>query len=491
MKRNVAILLLVIYLSSAVAQGDVKVPVTSGKTSASSSGSSRAPDIENFIRQVESWKNNYNDRFEYLQKLLYKPAWTNTSYIPPDVWLYYPLSDNNTINRTDEIKVEAIIQNTNPIEIRRALFLSLEIMEPGESSFKPAEAGVQIIQVNEYDENEKTSRRVFPEISSFKFLKRVGEVKLRVSWTDGEYKLYSSRENSFPDFGYYPELAFNIKNIPPKINNSTLKVDPMLAKWDDYIQYTASFGDTGKALDIGAIADKEKNPEQVTLHIYNRSNEIFNITKPFLQADAISFSTKDANIFKEKDAGKNFTYRYSCTDNIMGGNNTTWTELADGPHIRPNPKIKVTDLNASCEDQNYYWWQNYNFGLKIKSRSAEPINVIVDLYLDSSNHPGKRVSSQSVVVPGNDSIDVIFKDVKPFDVADVNQTFRYYFGYSAPDQDGKRQSNSLSSPRAINSKLVRYEIYSWEIILNILLIVGVSMASGILLERRILKKGGK
>jgi hypothetical protein len=132
-----------------------------------------------------------------------------------------------------------------------------------------------------------------------------------------------------------------------------------------------------------------------------------------------------------------------------------------------------------------------HFGLKIKSQSAEPINVIVDLYLDSSNHPGKRVSSQSVVVPGNDSIDVIFKDVKPFDVADVNQTFRYYFGYSAPDQDGKRQSNSLSSPRAINSKLVRYEIYSWEIILNILLIVGVSMASGILLERRILKKGGK
>jgi hypothetical protein len=489
-RQHVALLIVVIYLSAIVALGTIPVPPPK-KVPTSSSSSSRSPDIENFIRQVESWKDNYKDRFEYLQKLLYKPAWTNTSYVPPDVWLYYPPSANNTINRTDEVKIEAIIQNTNSIEIRRALFLNLEIMEPGETSFKPAKAGVQIIQVNEYDETEKTARRTFPELSSFRFLKRVGDVKLRVSWTDGEYKLYSSRENSFPDYGYYPELALNVTNIPPQINNSTMKVDPMLAKWDDYIQYTGSFEEIGLAQNTGSNVGKEENPIQVTLHIYNNSQEVFNKTKPFLPEDSISFSTKDASLFKESDSGKNFTYRYSCTDGIIGGPNTTWSGVGEGPHIRPNPKIKVTNLKASCEDENYYWWQNYNFSIEAKSQSSEPVNLKVDLYTDTMAHPGKRVASQSVIVPGNDSIDVIFKDVKPFDVADANQVFHYYFGYSAPDQDGKSQSNSLIGPKAINSKLVRYEIYSWEMILNILLILGLSMASGILLERRMLRKGGK
>lgn len=485
MRGFVAILLILIYLLVIVVQADVDIPVTSGGARISSSGGgSKSPDIENFIRQVESWKNNYPDRFGYLKSLLYKPAFTTTPPVLPDVWLYYQPSKNTTINRTDPITIKAIIQNTNPIEIRRALFLTLEIQEPGEKSFKPASAGVQIIQTNEYDEKQNTSQRTFPEISSFKFLKRVGDVKLRVRWTDGENTLYSSRENSYPDLGYYPELTLNVRDIPPRINNSTMKVDPETARWDDYILYTASMENTGGSMDTPVTSGKEETPIQVTLHIYNASTEVFNITKPFLPADAISFSTKDANIFKENDAGKNFSYRYSCTDGIEGGNNTSSSSFGEGPFIRQNPKIRVTGLNASCEDNNYYWWQGYNFGLQAKSQSADPVDLKVDLYTNTPAHSGRLIASKTVIVPTNDSIDIAFNDMKPFDVADVNQTFGYYFGYSAPDQDGNTHSNIIIGPRAINAKLIRYDTISGLGLGNILIIILTALLVSVLVERR-------
>jgi hypothetical protein len=488
MRRRVALfslLLLAAYLTFMVAQGDVKVPVTSGKASTSSGGGgSRSPDIENFIRQVESWKTNYKDRFEYLQKLLYKPAWTNTSYVPPDVWLYYPPSANKTINRTDEVKMEAIILNKNPIEIKRALYLTLEIMEPGETSFKPANTGVQIIQVNEYDEKEQTARRTFPELNSFGYLNKVGDVKLRVKWTDGEYKLYSSREKSFPDYGYYPELILNITNIPPRINNSTMKVEPLQAKWDDYIQYTGSFEEIGSANNSRTIVGQEEHPVQVTLHIYNNSQEVFNITKPFLPRGAISFSTKDASLFKESDAGKNFSYRYSSTDGIKGGPNTTWSALGDGPRIRPNPRIKVDNLKASSEDENYYWWQEYNFSLEAKSQSSAPVDLRVDLYTDTPEHPGKLAASQTVIVPVNESIPIVFSSIRPFDVADANQTFRYYFGYSAPDQYGKTRSDIIQGERAIGAKLINQDLAISTGIASVVAIFAVCLLIGAVIERR-------
>ena len=484
MRGFVAILLILIYLSVIIAQGDVDIPVTSGGARVSDSGGgSRSPDIDNFIRQVESWKTNYPDRFDYLKTLLYKQNITTTKYVPPGVWLYYP-SKNKTISRSDPIEIGALVVNTNPIEIRRALYLTLEIQEPGESSFKPAKVATQIIQVNEYDDKEKTALRIFPDLSSFDYLRRVGAVKLRVGVTDGQYNYDSSIQASDPENGYYNELLLNVYNIPPEINNTTMSVSPNIAKWDDYIQYTASLEDQNKSQNKATIAGKEEHPVQVTLHIYNESDELFNITKPFLPTDTISFSTKDAPIFKEKDAGKNFTYRYSSTDGIKGGNNTTWTKPGYGPNIRPNPKIKVTDLNVSCEDNNYYWWQGYNFGLKAKSQGAEPVSLKVDLYTDTPAHPGRRIESQTTIVTANDSIDIVFNDVKPFDVADANQTFSYYFGYSAPDQDGSSHSNVMVGPRIINDKLIRFDTISGLGLGNILIILIMALMTSMLVERR-------
>jgi hypothetical protein len=89
-----------------------------------------------------------------------------------------------------------------------------------------------------------------------------------------------------------------------------------------------------------------------------------------------------------------------------------------------------------------------------------------------------------VVVPTNDSIDIIFKDVKPFDVADVNHTFSYYFEYSAPDQDGNRTSNIIVGPRAINAKLIRYDIVSGLGLGNILIVVLTALLVSMMVERR-------
>ena len=69
MRGFVAVLLIFFCLSVIVVQGDRDVPPPSPSKASSSGGGSRSPDIENFIRQVESWKTNYPDRFDYLKKL--------------------------------------------------------------------------------------------------------------------------------------------------------------------------------------------------------------------------------------------------------------------------------------------------------------------------------------------------------------------------------------------------------------------------------------
>ncbi len=74
--------------------------------------------------------------------------------------------------------------------------------------------------------------------------------------------------------------------------------------------------------------------------------------------------------------------------------------------------------------------------------------------------------------------------MKPFDVADVNQTFSYYFGYSAPDQDGNTHSNIVISPRAINAKLIRYDTISGLGLGNILIILLMALLISMLVERR-------
>lgn len=471
MRGFVAILLILIYLSVIIAQGDVDIPVSSGGARVSSGGGgSRSPDIENFIRQVESWKNNYPDRFEYLKKLLYKEPFTTTEYKRPGIWVYYT-SNKTNISRSDKVKVSAVVENNNPIEIRRVLYLTIEAMEPGEKSFKPL-TGTQIMQVNEYDMHNISFPRGFPELKSFVFLKKMGGIRLRVRAIDGQYDWSSSEQKNADDpaNGYYYELPLKIRNNPPEINNTSLIVDPSLARWDDYIEYRAT------------LVDKDQDTVNVTLHVF-KGDKIINVTKPFpasSRGSQIVFSTKDANLFNESDAGKNFTYSFSSDDGI----NTTWTNISQGPRLRPNPKIKVTEFKSACEDDNYYWWQSYNFSLKAKSIGTEPAVLTVDLYTDTPAHPGKKVASKTATVPTEDFLNIPFDDIRPFDVGDCNQTFNYYFKYSAPDQDGKTQSGILQGQRSIGAKLIRNDTAIPLGIASIILILLACLLIGTIVERR-------
>jgi hypothetical protein len=265
-----------------------------------------------------------------------------------------------------------------------------------------------------------------------------------------------------------------------------MSVNPNIAKWDDYFQYTAYIEDKNKYENTSIIAGKEENPVQVTLHIYNSGVEVFNTTKLILPTDTISFSTREANIFSDKDAGKNFTYRYSCFDGI----NITQTSIGVGPNLRPNPKIKVNEFSVLPEDSNYYWWQKYRFSFKAKSENPEGIELTANLFVDTDAHPNKYIASRTIYLNADNFTDIVFGDMKPFDVADCNQTVRYYFTYSAPDQDGRAQSQYFEGEN-INSKLIKYEIYSPLMVTNLLLIMGSAILGGIMIERKFYRKEGR
>jgi len=76
-----------------------------------------------------------------------------------------------------------------------------------------------------------------------------------------------------------------------------------------------------------------------------------------------------------------------------------------------------------------------------------------------------------------------FEDVTPFDVLDRDQTFSYNFSYDMADEKGN-YGNDLSEGGKINPKLVKYEVYSGVILANMFLLLGFSLAAGIVLERK-------
>lgn len=470
--------------AGAGAAGAPSAPSTVSKGSSGGGGGSRLPDIDAFTQQIEYWKTYYPDKLDYIKKLLYKEPFTTAKYVPPAVWIYYPFNKTN-LSRFEDLAIGAMVQTENPIEIRRAIYLTLEIQAPGDAQFKPAKVGTQIIQVNEYSDK-NTTIRMFPELQSLSFLRRMGEVKIKINVTDGQYRYDSIMQEDYPQMGYYGQLKLNIYNIPPRINSSTMKVSPDPAKWDDFIQYSASLEGLGQNQSSTSL-DNGQSGAEVTLHVFNKDEEISSITKPFLLGDPILFSTRDGNIFNESDSGKNFTYRYSATDGVLDGPNTSWTGMMEGPHLRPLAKIRVGDLLIKPEDDNYYWWQRYAFALGIKSQSQNGEVVTVSLYTDTPSHPKKFVSSQSVRVSGENYTEVTFANTRPFNVADRDQPFHYYFTYSSPDQSGKFESSWMEGPKNINPKLMQYEMASLPGVANLFLILMGALLTGILLERRFLR----
>jgi len=451
-----------------------------GDSGGGGGGGSKKLTADSFKKYLEDWQNRQPDKYEEIRDLLYKEPYTTENYVAPSVWVYYDPESNRTVSRSDEIEIGAYVQNENPIEIRRALYLYLEAKGPGDEEFKPAKAERQIIQVNEYTDKNNTIR-MFPDISSLGYIKGEGEVQFRVGISDGTKRdggWYTTDMPDYPRSGYYGVLDLSVYNNPPEINNSALSVVPKLVRWDDYVEYRAR------------LMDEDRDTVNVTLHIYKNETEL-NFTK-LLPAEAdesdISFNTRDYNIFEEADAGKNFTYRYSCDDGI----NTTWSEVGYGPSLKRTAEIEIVSKpKMNTKDPKNYWWQEYTFALDVKSKNPEGGSLTVSLYTYTPENYGKMWSESLTKHVCDDNVTTFtFEGVTPFNVLDRDQTFSYNFSYDMADEKGN-YGNDLSEGGKINPKLVKYEIYSGVILANMLLLLGFALAAGIVLERKFGRgKGG-
>lgn len=453
-------------------------------------GGGSSLNVDKFKNYLERWQKDDPVKYEYIKKLLYKEPWTTDKYVPPRVNIMYNASRLN-ITRNNEVKIGAYIENPNSEEIRRVLYLSLEAKEPGNSYYKPIGLR-QIVQVNDYvTQNKKNfTSIIFPEPTSFHYLKQVGKVYLRINVSDGKYKRTSENSGSNPGEGYFSLLTLNVENIPPQINNSTMSVTAN-STWDGFIEYRASLNTTGWQ----SIASSTKSSTiNATLHIYdeNGSVEMLNLPKTFPEGDEIVFNTKDAQFFTEEDAGKNFTYRISVSDGILGGPNTTISALGKGPRLKRTAKIIVSGPTGNdAEDSTNSWWHSYSFSINVKARDPDIKYVAVTLLTSTPNHPGQTVNSPGnplkLAVNTENETTFKFNDVKPFDVSDCGKNYSYYFAYDIEDMNGNRQSEMVEGGR-ISAKAIAYTFVSPSGAGNLFLILLASLGIGILIERTIFRR---
>jgi len=497
--KGLCTLILMIFLSSVTIVGGVPGPAGGGGGGDGSDnkhgGSSSKLTLKKFVNYLEDWEDE--KEFDRMKELLWKEPWTKETYIPPAVWFYcsYP---NDTISRSDELDIGAYIQDDhNPIDIRRVVHLYLEVQDPGEEEFRTVAS--QKIQVDEYDQKYNNTQRLFPEVRSFDYLDRVGDVKLRIRATDGVSVWDSTNRRDNPKSGRYGERVLTVYNNPAKINSTTMNIEPDLARWDEYIIYTFD------------LADKDQDDVDVTLHVYRNNsveksgkegleNEtarnctangdaLFCISRTFpakREESTFSFNVEGSEIFDKEDAGKNFSYKFSCNDSM----NTTWSEMGYGPQLKEIAAITVEPNDVIPEDENCYWWGRYSFSLKVCSLNPEGEDVTVTLFTKTENGSAKQCGKSLTdhVTRGNVTT-FAFKDLKPFDVTDRNKTFGYYFTYDVPDQKGDYKTELKRGESAINPKALEHPMLSLVTISNLVLIGLISLLVGILMERKLFRGG--
>lgn len=450
-----AVLLLMLTADSKVGPAGVPASPSSSTPTVSTGGGggSRQIDLDRILKAVQDGKKQKPKKFEELQKLLYIEPFSTEEY-STDFLLGLGISGNETLNRNDKFVVSATVVNPNPIEIRRALYLYLEALEPGDKSFKRVNPVPQIIQINEYsiDENgQNVSVRAFPDLTSFSNLKTVGPVVLRLQVSDGQYNWPSNN------------LTLNVTNRPPRLENLTIVAQPS-PRYNDAILYTAN------------VTDLDDDPVNVTLHVIDdhgmeRGNET-QIVSGDGQAKFLG-----TEFFSKSDAGKNFTYYYTFGDGIISNK----TSMQSGPNLRKSVTIHVQNPWVTPEDQNQYWWQNYNFTLDMKNQEPGEAKVQVTLFTDTPAHPWRAIASKEVIL--TEEPQVVYFYIQPFDVMDANQTFRFKFVYSEYDQN--EQDHIIKDwDKALNAKLIKYETASLPGVGNALALFALALLMSIIFERR-------
>ncbi len=476
MKRFAACLIIIFLLLplAAQSQGVSPSPPKSTPSSSGDSGGSESKssgkkivklDLEDLIGNLEKWKQDDPDKFEYLKKILHIPFVPPKDYTAPTVLIWYP-SAKTDITRNDKLDIYAWVKNDNPIEVRSDVYLWLESKGPGEDNFTRV-GSQRVILANEYSKKNNATTRDWSGITPFPDSKEVGNATFRIWFNDMHSTYYTDTmyEKPYQQDDYYSVLEQDLVNSPPEVDEGSIRVDPPRARYNDPIRYEAQFVDT------------DGDMINVTLHVLDdQDREFRNETQDVKSGTNVTFVASQYGFFGEGDAGKNFSYRYTYGDGL----NDNRTGIFPGPHLLPSPKIFVSNPDAEPADENRYWWQNYRFSLKVKN--PEISNLRIDLYTSTPSHPNKYQETK-IINTSEEAQDVLF-DIKPFDVSDANQSFTYYFKYSATDQNSREEMSGTSEGR-INPRIVEYPIYSRVTILNILAVLLAALVGGIVIERRL------
>jgi len=473
MKRRSMVIFLLIFLYllgsayAAEGPGGPSGSTGGGGDSVTKSGGKKIVklDLDDMIGNLEKWKQDDPDEYEYMKKLLHIPFVPPKDYTVPTVLIWYP-SNKTDITRNDELEIYAWVENDNPIEVRSDVYLWLEAKGPGEDNFTRV-GSQRVILANEYSEKNNVTTRDWSGITPFVDSREVGNATFRIWFNDmhSTYHTDTMYGKPYQRDDYYSALELDLVNSPPEVDESSIRVDPPRARYNDPIRYEARFVDT------------DGDMINVTLHVLDdQKRELRNETQDAKSGTNATFVASQYGFFGEGDAGKNFSYFYTYGDGLNGNS----TEIFSGPYLFPSPKIFVSDPDVEPADENRYWWQDYRFSLKVKN--PEISNLRIDLYTSTPSHPN-RYQETKTINTSEDAQDVLF-DLRPFDVSDANQSFTYYFKYSATDQNSRESTGGISGD-GINRKIVKYPIYSKVTVANILAVLLAALAVGIVIERRL------
>ena len=477
MRRKVICLLigaaLLLFIVPAIAPAG---PQPSSPSSVSSGGgggggSHKQTTIDDLISAVKKAKDDKDTKYEQLRDMLYKEPTTQANYNQPVVYMYFDGNRTN-ITRTQPIKIMSYIKDTNPQDsMRRVLWLYLQEKKPGEGSYEQISSNPQIIGQNDYEShNDKGNYNyttvIWPEVTDFSNLKKVGEVRFMVNASDGRNKWSTKQDKRIVDGKpFFKELVLNIINTPPTLENVSLITQSPEPRFNEPIKYSAH------------VVDNESDPVTVTLHIQDLNHtEKVNATESAKAGEDIVFLAGDYGFFSKEDSGKNFTYYYTVRDGI----NTTNTSYFNGPDLKKSITIYVNDPKESAE-QNRYWWQDYNFSIVMRNQESGNAKVGVSLETWTPAHQWKPMASNDWDISSQGT--TVWYNVQPFQVEDANQPFKYRFIYDEVDQHGGNSREGIGDGR-INAKLVKYDIFSIPAFVNWLALLCIAMVGAVLVERR-------
>lgn len=478
MKRLAAFLIVTLLLLPLVVEAQGVSPSPPKSTPSSSGGSSGGAstttsggkkivklELDDLIGNLEKWKQDEPQEYEYLKKLLHIPFVPPKNYSAPTVLIWYP-SEKTKITRNDNLDIYAYVKNDNPIEVRSDVYLYLEAKGPGDENFTRV-GSQRVILANEYSQKSNSTIRDWSGLTPFVDSRVVGNATFRIWFNDmhSTYLTDTMYTRPYQKDDYYSILELELVNSPPEVVGESIRVEPARARYNDPIRYASRF------------VDADGDLVNVTLQVLDdQGRERANLTQEVKSGTNVTFSASEYGLFGEGDAGRNFSYRFTYGDGLDGNA----TEIYPGPSLLPSPKIFVSDSNVEAADENRYWWQNYRFSLKVKNLEVD--NLRIDLYTSTPSHPNRYQDTR--VINASEDAQVVLFDLRPFDVSDADESFTYYFKYSATDQNSEEMMGGTSDGR-IHPKIVRYPIYSAVTIGNLLFVLLAALAGGIVIERRL------